>query len=307
MPKSQKTKEPSVCFAIMPISDPDEYTKGHFKRVYDNIIKESCAKAGFKAIRADDVKTANFIHIDILNKLLDAPLAICDLSSRNPNVLFELGIRQAFDKPVVLIQEKGTPKIFDIGPLRVLEYSREMRYHEVLETQEQLKATIESTMAAKDDETNVNSIVKLLSLNGPAQIPDLGNNKEGMAIEVLHAEVKNIRSMMENLTLANAVQLFNDKIQTHPECKNLEFNYDTASHSTKRYLINRQYENYSSRYKKLLNIIQNDESKLQKLKALEVELNHAFINAENSLLKQQIENLLARIAKDIDILEMAKE
>ncbi|MGN6898239.1 hypothetical protein ACTHT1_12455, partial [Neisseria sp. P0015.S002] len=81
-------------------------------------ISPACEKSGFRACRADDVKATNLIQLDILKKLIEAPIAICDLSTRNPNVLFELGIRQAFDKPVVLIQEIGTPPIFDITGLR---------------------------------------------------------------------------------------------------------------------------------------------------------------------------------------------
>lgn len=127
------------CFVLMPIADCDGYEKGHFAHVYDDIIKPAIDKTEYTAIRADEVKETNFIHLDILKKLIDAPIAVCDLSTRNPNVLFELGIRQAFDKPVVLIQEKGTPKIFDIAPLRYLEYSKEMKYHEVLESQKNYK------------------------------------------------------------------------------------------------------------------------------------------------------------------------
>lgn len=139
--KTQAQKEPPKeaeapsCFIIMPIADPEGYPSGHFQHVYDDIIQPSCAAVGISPIRADDVKATNLIHLDILKRLIDAPIAICDLSSRNPNVLFELGIRQAFDRPVVLIQEEKTPRIFDIGPIRYLEYSREMKYHEVLITQ----------------------------------------------------------------------------------------------------------------------------------------------------------------------------
>ena len=127
------------CFIIMPIGDHDDYPQGHFRHVYENIIQPSCEQAGYIPIRADEVKETNLIHLDILKKLIDAPIAICDLSTRNPNVLFELGVRQAFDKPVVLIQEKGTPRIFDIAPLRYLEYSRDMKYHEVIKSQSELK------------------------------------------------------------------------------------------------------------------------------------------------------------------------
>jgi hypothetical protein len=190
-------KKEKHCFTIMPIADVDGYPQGHFKQVYENLISPACIKAGFKPQRADEVKASNFIHLDILNKLLEAPIAICDLSTRNPNVMFELGIRQAFDKPVVLIQEKDTPKIFDITPLRYLEYSKDMKYHEVLKTQEELKDALLATMAADGEAGNVNSIVKLLALNDPAKIPDLKDGKQGLAFEIMQAEMREFRKMLE--------------------------------------------------------------------------------------------------------------
>lgn len=186
------------CFVLMPIADCDGYEKGHFAHVYDDIIKPAIDKTEYTAIRADEVKETNFIHLDILKKLIDAPIAVCDLSTRNPNVLFELGIRQAFDKPVVLIQEKGTPKIFDIAPLRYLEYSKEMKYHEVLESQKKLQEAIEATKAAEGDSGNINSIVKLMALSSPAIIPNLDNsNKEVLALDVMRSQMNDLKMMMK--------------------------------------------------------------------------------------------------------------
>ena len=192
-------KEPNKdCFVIMPIADCDGYEKGHFTHVYNDIIKPAIAKTDFMAIRADEVKETNLIHLDILKKLIDAPMAVCDLSTRNPNVLFELGIRQAFDKPVVLIQEKGTPKIFDIAPLRYLEYSKEMKYHEVLDSQQKLQEAIGATKSAENDTGNINSIVKLMALNTPAIIPHLDqSNKEHMALDYIKTQITDLKIMME--------------------------------------------------------------------------------------------------------------
>lgn len=54
---------------------------------------------------------------------MDDDLVIADLTEHNPNVLFELGMRMAFDKPIVLIRAKGTGPIFDVdNMLRVFEY-----------------------------------------------------------------------------------------------------------------------------------------------------------------------------------------
>lgn len=197
-------EENNNCFVIMPISDCDGYEKGHFDHVYNDIIKPAIALTDYKAIRADEVKETNLIHLDILKKLIDAPMAVCDLSTRNPNVLFELGIRQAFDRPVVLIQEKDTPKIFDIAPLRYLEYSKDMKYHEVLASQKSLKEAIEATKNTEKDSGNVNSIVKLMAISSPAVLPNLdNNNKKSMAMDLLQSQMSEMRMMMEQLIQDN--------------------------------------------------------------------------------------------------------
>ena len=55
---------------------------------------------------------------------MDADLVIADLTQHNPNVMFELGMRMAEDKPVVLIKASGTGPLFDVdNMLRVFEYN----------------------------------------------------------------------------------------------------------------------------------------------------------------------------------------
>lgn len=95
-------QEQKRCFIIMPISDVDGYLKGHFDRVYEYIIAPACQKAGYEVIRADGTAKANVIIADILKNVLECEMAICDLSARNPNVFYELGFRQAFNKKTVL-------------------------------------------------------------------------------------------------------------------------------------------------------------------------------------------------------------
>jgi hypothetical protein len=115
-------QKPMECFVLMPISDPKGYDGGHFQRVYQDLLRPACQAAKFEARRADEVTASNLIQLDILHRLLRSPMALCDLSSLNPNVMFELGIRQAFDMPVVLIKDDDTPNVFDIAPLRTITY-----------------------------------------------------------------------------------------------------------------------------------------------------------------------------------------
>jgi hypothetical protein len=158
-----------TCFIIMPISDQDGYDKGHFSRVYDYIIKPACEKAGFRPIRADEEAKTNHIVADIIKKILDSDMVVCDLSAKNPNVLYELGLRQAFNKKVVLIKDKKTGRIFDIQGLRTLDYDESLRIDEVNKSIEQVSKTILETSKASVD--SINSLVQLLSIK-PANIPD---------------------------------------------------------------------------------------------------------------------------------------
>jgi len=187
------TSKKEDCFVIMPISDPEGYEKGHFQHVYNDIIAPACEQASYNPIRADDVLETNMIHLDVLKKLLDTPMAVCDLSTRNPNVLFELGLRQAFDKPVVLIQEKDTPKIFDIAPLRFTEYRKERIYHQVIEDQKNIASSIEATKNAVGRGDGINSIVKLLSLTSVASIKEINKAESNPMLQMIMAEMDAMR------------------------------------------------------------------------------------------------------------------
>lgn len=163
-------QEKKKCFVIMPISDTEGYDKGHFNRVYEHLIKPACEQAGFIPVRADDTSKANMIIIDILQKILDCDMAICDLSSRNPNVFYELGIRQAFNKKTVLIKDNKTERPFDISGLRTLEYNENLRIDEVKKTIPEISKCITETFGPNDKE--VNSLLQLLSIEKPAILPD---------------------------------------------------------------------------------------------------------------------------------------
>ncbi|CRY04958.1 TPA: hypothetical protein PXP62_000877 [Yersinia enterocolitica] len=164
-PEELNTSE-KICFIIMPIADVPTYESGHFNRVYQHLIAPACKRAGFKPIRADEVNSSNMIVLDILKKIVESDMAICDLSSRNPNVLYELGLRQAFNKKTVLIKDQITTSPFDVQAFRYAEYDSSLRIDYVQNEIVSLAASIKATYEAKDD---VNSVVQLLQIE-PAKI-----------------------------------------------------------------------------------------------------------------------------------------
>ncbi|NDI98806.1 hypothetical protein GWA97_06930 [Flavobacterium sp. LaA7.5] len=153
----------------MPISDQDGYEKGHFSRVYNHIIRPACEKAGFEPIRADDEVKTNYIALDIVKKIIESDLVLCDLSSKNPNVLYELGIRQAFNKKVVLIKDKKTGRIFDIQGFRTIDYDESLRIDEVEKSISSISSTLKETFGSEEGE--INSFLQLLSIK-PASLND---------------------------------------------------------------------------------------------------------------------------------------
>ncbi len=184
------------CFVIMPMTEPEGhgYPAGHFRRVFDDIFVPACEKAGFRAIHPELGHRTNLIHEAILRQIVEAPMVLCDLSSRNPNVLFELGLRQAFDYPVALVREEKTPQIFDIAPLKHVDYRRERLYHEVLEDQENIAEFIKETYKSSQKGEGVNSIIKLLSLTKPATVPEVKEGDIDPTLQLVRAEIAELRA-----------------------------------------------------------------------------------------------------------------
>lgn len=164
----EENQEDLVCFVLMPISDPEGYETGHFRRVYEHLIVPSCEKAGFNPVRADEVKKTNHIVLDVLKKIIESEMVLCDLSSKNPNVLYELGVRQAFNLPVTIIKDESTSRVFDIQGMRDIEYDDSLRIDTTEDSIEEISSVIRNNY--EEVEEDVNSLVQLLSIE-PAQIP----------------------------------------------------------------------------------------------------------------------------------------
>lgn len=111
-------------FVIMPFSEKGKETRpqGFFDEVLSSLITPACNAADF-GVQTARSHGSDLIHHTIIRQLIEADLVVADLTDHNPNVLFELGIRIALDKPILLIRAKGTPPIFDVDHMmRVCEY-----------------------------------------------------------------------------------------------------------------------------------------------------------------------------------------
>ena len=104
-----------TCFVLMPFSEP-------FNRYYSAILRPAAESAGFRSVRADDLfGPANLIR-DIWEGIKKAKCLIAELTSRNPNVMYELGLAHVLQKPVVLITQNIEDVPFDLRAIRCIVY-----------------------------------------------------------------------------------------------------------------------------------------------------------------------------------------
>lgn len=114
--KGVKIEHGDTCFVMMPFADP---VGGYYKAIYEPAI----ARAGLRAVRADDEIFATGKIIDqIWSGITAAKVLVAELTGRNPNVFYELGLAHAVNKPVVLISSNQDDVPFDLQHIRVIYY-----------------------------------------------------------------------------------------------------------------------------------------------------------------------------------------
>ena len=114
------------CFVLMPFGKKfdDSGRPIDFDRIYDEIIAPGVQKADLEPIRADEEVVGGFIHKAMFERLMLCDYAVADLTTANPNVFYELGIRHGIrPHSTVLLFGKGTRLPFDVAPLRALPYA----------------------------------------------------------------------------------------------------------------------------------------------------------------------------------------
>lgn len=118
------------CFVIMPIGDQQfdgkRFTASELRDRYDDLVKEALliADAELEITRADDVAMPGTITTDILTRLMHSDFVVADISFPNPNVFYELGLRQACRTGTILIKDASIKELpFDLSHQRFIPYS----------------------------------------------------------------------------------------------------------------------------------------------------------------------------------------
>ena len=114
---SQKT-----IFIISPIGSEKSPDRIYFDKVRRHIIDPVAEEMGYSTIRADEIPRPGTITKQIIDHLLNDDLVIADMTEKNPNVFYELAVRHAVGKPVILLGAIGDTIPFDLAAQRVIFY-----------------------------------------------------------------------------------------------------------------------------------------------------------------------------------------
>lgn len=114
------------CFVIMPFGKQGTEEFDRNWKIYSEMIRPVLVECGYEPIRGDELEHFGSISRDIIESLYEADIVIADLSGKNVNVFYELGVRHAlFRNGTIPIISQGQNPPFDISDYRAIAYSTE--------------------------------------------------------------------------------------------------------------------------------------------------------------------------------------
>jgi hypothetical protein len=185
-----------ICGVVMPISAIDGCAESHWADVLE-ILTEAIEDAGFEANLVSNADDVGIIHKRIIQNLYDNPIIVCDVSGKNQNVMFELGLRLAFDKPTVIVKDEKTAYAFDTSAIEHLEYPRDLRFSRIVEFKQKLAEKIAATYKKATTDSSYTTFLKHF---GEFKVAKL-DKKEVSGQEYILDELRSIRQGMRRLEL----------------------------------------------------------------------------------------------------------
>jgi hypothetical protein len=104
-----------TAFVIMPF---DETHENYYKIIYSPAL----SRAGFNPVKANSSYSANPVLDEIKRLILECDIVLCEISTNNPNVLYELGMAHAIGKPAIIISKSNAEIPFDLKVMGIILY-----------------------------------------------------------------------------------------------------------------------------------------------------------------------------------------
>jgi hypothetical protein len=103
------------CFYVGPFREP-------FNTIYRDHVHGPLVDAGFTIERADEIYSTDIVVSDIWRGITGAEIVIAEVSGKNPNVMYEIGMAHTVGRPVVVLGQEISDVPFDLRHRRCLVY-----------------------------------------------------------------------------------------------------------------------------------------------------------------------------------------
>jgi len=164
------------CFVVMPF-DP------LYQSEYEKIINPALVDLGITCIRGDEIYTKQRIMDDIWISIRSCRFVIAELTGRNPNVLYEVGLAHAIGKPVIILTRNSEDVPFDLKDLRYLYYDTNNPFWG-----ENLKVALKELIAKVIENANIETYLDGISKSIKTEFPTIQNNRNAIP-NVKHIDI----------------------------------------------------------------------------------------------------------------------
>lgn len=195
-----------ICGVVMPISAIDGCDESHWSEVL-GILTDAIESVGYDANLVSNADDVGIIHKRIIQNLYVNPIVVCDISGKNPNVMFELGMRLAFDKPTIIVKDDETSYSFDTSAIEHIEYPRDLRFSKIVEFKNKLSSKIEGTIEKFRSDPENSTFLKHFGEFKVAKI----DRKEVSGQEYIIEELKSLRADVRSMEYRNDNRYFNSR------------------------------------------------------------------------------------------------
>jgi len=181
-------KKPITVGLVMPISSIDGCTADHWVDVMAILTEAVTAipDHDFIVKLVSDSDDVGVIQKRIVQNLYNSDIVICDVSCKNPNVMFELGMRLAFDKPAIIVKDDVTKYTFDTGIIDHITYPRDLRFQKIVEFKQTLARKIVTTYEASLTDPNHSTFLKNFGEFKAVSFKETNVTPDRLMLEILY-------------------------------------------------------------------------------------------------------------------------
>jgi hypothetical protein len=157
VPAEKTTK---TALIITPIGAPNSAIRRSTDGLLHSVLKPLLAQCGLTAVAAHEIDDAGSISSQVIRHLLEDDLVIANLTGLNPNVMYELAVRHAARRAVIIVAEAGTILPFDIADERAIFFVND------LAGVEEVKPALERAVrSALDEQHPDNPLYRVIAAN----------------------------------------------------------------------------------------------------------------------------------------------